>query len=76
MDYYFSYLLSFLTPLNVTLYVLIHALTYQYAISQSEYAIKKVPELDQKYKPFARTDRDTAFTWSSFPCNFKVLLII
>ena len=57
------------TPLNISIYVAIHALTYIYALREARFAISVNKEADEKYPAFARTDKEHAFTWWRFPCN-------
>jgi hypothetical protein len=68
MDY-FNTFLSYVTPTNIILYILLHVVTYAYALHASKYAFYTDPELDKKYAPFARTDKKWAFTWWRFPCK-------
>lgn len=58
--------LSYCTWQNIVIFVLIHALTYWYALNAIKKIITVDKERDTKYEAFSRTDKEI-FTWWRFP---------
>ena len=53
---------------NAIIYIIIHLLTYWYAVEKTKKILTIDEKRDQKYAPFARTDK-SYYTWRMFPRN-------
>jgi hypothetical protein len=64
-----DWFLPYLTPLNIAIYVLIHALTFHWAMRDNKKYLKAPKEAQQKYYAFRRTDADQWSWITMFPCK-------